>query len=238
MNVDKAMFEPIKSKRTFEEVSSNIKALIIDGVLKPGDKLPSEVELAKQFQVGRPTIREALRILELSGLVSVQKGFGGGPVIKDTILGKISNLIVDAFKMERITVPEFVDARLVIEKAVMNEAIDRAQDDDIETLRENILKAKELIKNNERATDINFEFHSILARASGNHVFMILEHSVNAIHRALRSRTNVALKSSKKAVKAHEEILDALVERDREKAVLLMDEHIKAIGDTLQNGNK
>ena len=77
MSVDKTIFIPVENKRTFEEVSSKIKNLIFEGVLKPGDKLPSEAELAKQFGVGRQTIREAFRILELSGLLTVQKGFGG-----------------------------------------------------------------------------------------------------------------------------------------------------------------
>jgi len=67
MNAQKAIFTPIKSKRAFEEVSSRIKELIFEGVLKPGDKVSSEGELAKQFNVGRQTVREALRILELSG---------------------------------------------------------------------------------------------------------------------------------------------------------------------------
>ena len=121
MDVDKAIFSPVESKRTFEEISSNIKALIIEGVLKPGDRLPSETELAKQFQVGRQTIRESLRILELSGFVLVQKEFGGGPIIKDTILGKVTNLLLDAFKMEKIAASEFVEARSVIEKAIIND---------------------------------------------------------------------------------------------------------------------
>jgi DNA-binding transcriptional MocR family regulator len=71
------LFTPIESKRTFEEISSKVKTLIFDGTLKPGDRLPSELELAKQFGVGRQSVREALRLLELSGFVSIQKGYGG-----------------------------------------------------------------------------------------------------------------------------------------------------------------
>lgn len=78
MNIEKPIFEPFKNnKRAFEEVSSSIKSLIFKGILQPGDKLPSEGELANQFNVGRQTVREALRILELSGFIKVQKGFGG-----------------------------------------------------------------------------------------------------------------------------------------------------------------
>ena len=65
------IFTPLKGKRAFEEVSSQIKKLVFEGVLKPGDRLPSETELAVRFNVGRQTIREALRILELSGFITV-----------------------------------------------------------------------------------------------------------------------------------------------------------------------
>ena len=88
----KPLFVPIQSLRTFEEVSSRIKELIFNGTLKPGDKLPPETQLAQEFNVGRQTIREALRLLELSGFIKIQKGGGGGSFIADTILIPVSGL--------------------------------------------------------------------------------------------------------------------------------------------------
>ncbi len=75
---------PYKKRRAFEEIANNIKELISKGYLKPGDRLPPETEIARQFDVGRNTIREALRILELSGFVKIQMGGKGGPLIIDT----------------------------------------------------------------------------------------------------------------------------------------------------------
>lgn len=235
MNVDKATFAPVENLRAFEKVSSNIKALIVEGVLKPGDKLPSETELAKQFQVGRQTIREALRILELSGFIAIQQGFAGGPIIQDTILGKVTNLLLDAFKMEKIAASEFVEARSVIEKAIINYAMDNAQDDHIAALQDLVTRAKSKIAKKELATDINFEFHSILAKSSGNSVFVILEGAISAIHRVLRNKSDVDFHSSKKAVEAHEKILDALIRKDRKRAIELTERHIMTIGKTLKN---
>lgn len=226
MSVDKAMFKPFKTQRTFEEVSSKIKALIFDGTLKSGDKLPSESELAKQFNVGRQTVREALRILELSGFIIVKKGYGGGAIIKDSISKKIRNLILDAFKMEKISIDEFTTARLTIEKAILNSAIDNADDRDIKDLHENIDKANELIKRKEVAIDLNFKFHSLLAKASKNSVFVIVEGAINAIHRNLRSRISPNFEISKIAVQNHEKILDALIKKKRETAINLIEKHI------------
>ena len=220
------LFTPIESKRTFEEISSKVKNLIFDGTLKPGDRLPSEQELAKQFGVGRQSVREALRLLELSGFVSIQKGYGGGPVVKDTISTQIRNLYLDAFRMEKITVEEFTSARSVIEKAILNEVIDKADESDIKRIRANLAEAEELIANKKMATDENFDFHALLAQASKNKVFIILERSINAIHRNLRSRSTADYKTTRNALKAHQKILDAIINKDREKAIKLLDQHI------------
>ena len=220
------LFTPIESKRTFEEISSKVKNLIFDGTLKPGDRLPSEQELAKQFGVGRQSVREALRLLELSGFVSIQKGYGGGPVVKDTISTQIRNLYLDAFRMEKITVEEFTTARSVIEKAILNEVIDKADERDIKRIQANIAEAQELVANKKLATDENFDFHALLARASKNKVFIILEKSINAIHRNLRSRSTADYKTTRNALKAHQNILDAIINKDREKAIRLLDKHI------------
>ena len=220
------LFTPIESKRTFEEISSKVKTLIFDGILKPGDRLPSELELAKQFGVGRQSVREALRLLELSGFVSIQKGYGGGPIVKDTISTRIRNLYLDAFRMEKITVAEFTSARLAIEKAILDEVIDKADDSDIKRIQANLAEASELIADKKIATDENFDFHALLARASKNKVFIILEKSINAIHRNLRSRSTADFKTTLNAVKAHQKMLDAIINKDREKAIKLLDRHI------------
>ena len=220
------LFTPIESKRTFEEISSKVKALIFEGTLKAGDRLPSEQELAKQFGVGRQSVREALRLLELSGFISVQKGYGGGPIVQDTIAARIRNLYLDAFRMEKITIDEFTTARSVIEKAIINEVIDKADESDIRRLQENLTRAQELTAKKELATDQNFDFHALLAKASKNRVFIILEKSINAIHRNLRSRSTADFETTHNAVKAHQKLLDAIINKDREKAIKLLEQHV------------
>ena len=229
MSVDKTIFKSVKRQRAFEEISLKIKELIFEGVLKSGDKLPSEGDLAKQFNVSRQTVREALRILELSGLIVVKKGFGGGTVIKNNISGRIVSLLSDAFRMEKVSADEFTAARLTIERAIFNEAVDNADDRDIENLRKNIDRAKNLIAKNEMAADLNFEFHSLLADASKNKVFIILERAVNAIPHDIRSRRTADIKTSETAVRAHEKILGALVRKEREKAISLLERHILTV---------
>ncbi|HUL31919.1 MAG TPA: FCD domain-containing protein [Thermodesulfobacteriota bacterium] len=223
------VFVPVRSKRTFEEVSSQIKKLILDGVLQPGDKLPSEGTLGKQFHVGRQTVREALRILELSGFISVQKGFGGGSVVRNNVLKRTSGLLLDALQMEKVGLKEFTAARLLIEKGILNEAIDRADGRDIRDLQRNVAESKALIKRGKFATDINVEFHSLLARASRNRVYVLFERTINDMHLDLRRRRSPNFAIDQAAVQAHEEILDALIEKDRDRANRLLEKHLLAV---------
>ncbi len=232
----KGMFVPVRSKRTFEDVSSQIKKLILNGVLQPGDKLPPEGELGEQLNVGRQTVREALRILELSGLISVQKGFGGGSVVSDNILTKTSGLLLDAFQMQKISINEFTTARLLIEKGILSEAIDHATEEDIRDLRRNVEESKDLIVKGTLVTDLNFEFHSLLARASKNTVYILFERTINAILLDLRRRSAKNFLIDKNAVQAHEQILDALVRKDRERAISLLEKHILVISRFYRRG--
>ena len=163
---------------------------------------------------------------------SIETGVSGG-IVKNNIDIAISNLYLDALQMEDITVEEFTAARMAIEKIILNDAIDNAEDRDIKDLQENLSKAKDRIAKKELATDLNFEFHSLLARASKNKVFGILEKTINAIHHNLRSRRTADFKTSKTAVQAHEKMLDAIIKKDREKATKLLEHHVVAIRKSL-----
>jgi DNA-binding FadR family transcriptional regulator len=225
----KSIFVPVRSKRTFEDVSSQIKKLIVEGVLQPGDKLPPEGALSGQFNVGRQTVREALRILELSGFISVQKGFGGGSIVRNEILKRTSGLLLDALHMEKITIKEFTAARLLVERGILEEAVENVTDEDIRDLQRNLEKSKKLIAMGKLATDVNIEFHSLLARASKNTIYALLERTINAVHLDLRKRRPRNFIVDKAAVRAHELILDALMKRDRKRAIHLLERHISAV---------
>jgi GntR family transcriptional repressor for pyruvate dehydrogenase complex len=92
-------FPKMKRDRVFEQVSNEIKKQIGSGTLKPGDRLPPENELARNFNVSRQTIREAMRILELSGFLSIKRGVKGGPIIENTISSQVSKALAEAIQM-------------------------------------------------------------------------------------------------------------------------------------------
>jgi GntR family transcriptional regulator, transcriptional repressor for pyruvate dehydrogenase complex len=226
------IFHPVKPRRAFEEISAEIKRLIFKGTLKPGDRLPSETELANQFGVGRQTIREALRLLDLSGFISMQKGCAGGPLVVDTILNSIGNSFLEAFQMKRITIEELTVTRTEIEKIVIDYVLRNAEEADIKALEENISEARRKLENNLPAFDTNVQFHKLLARASKNLVFLIVMESIVPVISDSRSQLGHRLEVSERCVVEHEVILDTVRRKDR-MAIDLLEQHLVRVGEGL-----
>ena len=204
--------------------------MIFDGILKPGQKLPSETHLAEMFQVGRQSVREALRLLELSGFITIQRGIKGGPVIKDTMLNKIASMYLDAFKFNRIAIGDVTFARYEIEKSVLLLTCKNVDDSDFQELEDNIREAEGKLKNDIIAFEENVHFHRLLARASKNHVFMIVMESLLSVLSNFRSKVDTAgLERSKKITRLHGEILEAIRHDDRARALALLEENLKEV---------
>lgn len=234
MGSKQELFAPLNSKRAFDEIASKIKDLILKGILRPGDSLPSETELARQFGVGRPTVREALRILELSGFIVIQQGYGGGPVVKHTILNKISSLFLDAIQLGKVSIGQLTAARMGIEKAMMESVIDHAGDAEIEALQENILDAWDNAEKGLSCTEVNIDFHRILARASKNPMFEILIESIVVGYHGYHNRVPPDADTCSRAIRDHEKLLAVIKKKDKTKALDLLDQHFQELKKRLQ----
>lgn len=221
------LFSPIKPKRAFEEICDEIKRLIFTGTLKPGDRLPTELELTSQFNVSRQTVREALRLLETTGFINMQKGGTGGPLIVDTILNTISNSFLDAFQLRKISVDELTAARIEIEKMVLKAVLAWDDQDFIKALEANVAHARELLASEMEPFRELMEFHMLLARASKNYIFVIMVESLSAVTADIRSRLSSGIELDREAVLGHERILQAIKRRDREKALAAMEKHLR-----------
>lgn len=229
------LFKPISSRRTFEMISAKIKDLVFDGVLQPGDKLPSESQLSQQFNVGRQTIREALRLLELSGFITIQKGSRGGPIIQDTVVVKIKDLFLDAFRLKKITLSDLTTARLEIERLILRFAFDNCNQTDIEKMKENVAQAREKIEAGQMATEENIVFHKLMGEASHNHVFVISIEVLMAVHGDFLSEIPTDIDISRRVVEYHEKILQAIIDDQRELADQLLEEHLIEVRERLSD---
>jgi DNA-binding FadR family transcriptional regulator len=124
--VPKPSFAPIKTQRTFEAVCEQIRAQLAAGTLKTGDKLPAERELAVEFQVSRSALREALRTLEMAGIIRNAKGVKGGSFIQAAEPDHIVQAMRDYVHLGKVTLDELTEARLATMDIIIRLACERA----------------------------------------------------------------------------------------------------------------
>src|SRR5579885_1247938 len=110
------LFEPIEApKRNFEIVEASIRREIYNGTLAPGQKLPNELELARQFNVGRSAVREALKVLELAGLLVVRRGYNGGTFVAPPDFEEASETVTLTFRPDHMAIDQLLEACQTIE---------------------------------------------------------------------------------------------------------------------------
>lgn len=173
---DKVLFTPYTPTRAFDEVAGRIKEVILDRQLIPGDRLPSERSLAQQFQVGRLTIREALRTLETKGLIEIKKGSGGGAFVASHNLGAVTSIIKDNLLLEGLTSDQITEARIALECAAAESAARHATEEDLERIALCIEESEVIMADVERGREIvmkMIQFHSLIAEASHNLPFIM-----------------------------------------------------------------
>jgi GntR family transcriptional repressor for pyruvate dehydrogenase complex len=226
----KGLFYPLESQRSFERVSSRIKDAIVDRRLKPGDRLPSETELATRFAVSRQTIREALRTLEQAGfLATPKKGAMGGTTVQNTIAQAIGSLFMDALRMETVSIDEVNVARKAIEGIIVGFAIENAQDEDIRLLEDSLAEAVTAIEEGRMSTDSDLEFHRLVARASGNQVLEVVADAILSFMRGILTRNPPTLLMSRCAIDCHGLFLEAMKRKDVELGRRIMLEHLETV---------
>jgi GntR family transcriptional repressor for pyruvate dehydrogenase complex len=162
-------FQTVEKSRLSDDIARQIEQAIREGRLVPGQVLPSERDLTKTFNVSRPIIREALRILEIQGFVSIQQG--RGTLVKDPETDIFNLPISEWLEKNMQLLNEFYEARLAIEPACAALASQRATYKQLRSLQENLEESERLAQNEENPAalvSLDIDFHSEIARMSGN----------------------------------------------------------------------
>lgn len=179
-------FRPVKTRRIFEEICDAIREKLVSGELKAGDRLPSERELSEMLDVSRTALREAIRTLEIAGIVEMRKGSKGGAFITESGVGQVTRTFSDMLDFGRVSLAALLEARLLVMDAVVRSACERANAADIERLSRNVAETVELTRQGryEERTLKAVEFSTLLANSTGNQVMSaILEAMASVIRR-------------------------------------------------------
>ena len=224
-------FQRVRSRRIFEEIAEQIRAQLSAGVFKPGDKLPPERTLADQFKVGRNAVREALRTLEIAGIVILKKGAKGGAFIREGDPNVVANTMGDLLRLGSISLAQLTEARLWIQSISTRVAVERATDEDIAKLEANVQEAERLFLAGEfeRKAHVNIEFHILLAQATHNPVFVPIVASLMETMRHFVNR--IGPERQKATLQSRHRLLQYIKERDSDRAVAEMESHLLRLED-------
>ncbi len=225
-------FKPIKQVRVSEEVAEQLKQSILSAQLRAGDKLPSERDLAEQFQVSRLAIREALRSLQNAGFVAARQGSGGGVFVTDLTFEQLSNAYLDLFVADKISIPELLELRLLVEPEVASSAARHISPFYEKRLRD-ALEAENLpISSLLEDVDRKMPVHYILADMCGNRFFEGLVHSTLKLTRRVMEVVNPEPQDiHPKGM--HDAVVAAVFKGDSEAARASMRRHMVEFGENL-----
>jgi GntR family transcriptional repressor for pyruvate dehydrogenase complex len=230
-------FRPIHTRRAFEEICERIREQLALGVLKPGDKLPPERDLAQQLGVSRNVLREALRTLEMAGVLRLQKGVKGGAFIQEGDTSRMNDVMRDMLSLGTISVRELSEARIHVLDLVVRLACANARQPDFEALEANIERT-ELATSEGRMLDrveCSREFYKLLAMATRNKVIAMIVDSVTEIHmRFVYAKVASSGAATPRLAEKRRQFLSALRARDVLAAARLMRIHLESVQRMLE----
>ena len=230
-------FRPIHTRRAFEEICERIREQLALGQLKPGDKLPPERDLAQQLGVSRNVLREALRSLEMAGVLRLLKGVKGGAFIREGDTSRMNVVMRDMLSLGTISVRELSEARIDVLDLVVRLACTHARQVDFEALEANIERT-ELATREGRLLDrveCSREFYKLLAASTGNKVIAMIMDSVTEIHmRFVYAKVVSSGVAMRRLAEKRRQFLLALRARNASTAARLMRAHLESVQRMLE----
>jgi GntR family transcriptional regulator, transcriptional repressor for pyruvate dehydrogenase complex len=220
-------FEAVRKNKVYEEVAQQIERLILKK-LRPGDKLPSERELAELLKVSRGSIRDAIRGLELRGLVEPRQGTG--TIVRETgAVELVANPFENPLKRRREMVTELLDFRKMLEPPLAARAAMHASTDEISEMEEILQRQAEKQNQGDAAVAEDAEFHYSIALASGNGVVLKVLDIIMDLLRDTRERSLQVEGRPQKSLAGHRRILAAIKRHDADGAKSAMRRHIEDV---------
>jgi GntR family transcriptional regulator, transcriptional repressor for pyruvate dehydrogenase complex len=228
--VRETVFQPIRPKRVSEEIVQQIKDLIARGSLAPGERFPPEREMALQLNVSRPTLREAIQVLEHLGLV--RSVHGDGTYVLDVgeqcLRDPLHSLILESD--HRIV--ELAEFRTAIESWAVGLAAGRIQPKDVSLLKEILEEMEEGLNAGRSIHHLDAEFHLTIARASQNGIYFHVANTIfylfAEVTRLSHERIFVSRRDQEGLLEEHRGIFGALQRGDSSGARRLMNQHLRS----------
>lgn len=229
---DGEMFKTVSLSRVSQAIVEQIRTLLRQGRLRPGDRLPSERELCERFGVSRVTVREALRVLEAGGLIEVRVGARGGAFVTTPTSRKVGEGLADLLNLSPLTAAEVTEARQVFELGIVPMVVERATDEDIAALRDLTLAHQRALERGDYTMSLSADFHVRVAACTHNAAIEMLVQSFHGpLLMSLLEAQVIAPLMGHRGSGEHREFIEAVADRDVHRAREIMREHLQRTAD-------
>jgi len=235
----KLIAEPLRVRRLSEVVETHLRDVILGGETEPGERLPTEKQLSEQFGVSMVTAREALKGLEMLGLVERKKGKGGGIFVREMKSDALKLPLFSFFSAKKVSSQHLTELRTIVEPAAVRLAAAHITEREIKVLENNIRYCEQKIKS---IGDIfseaeffeieekNVEFHRLIAEATHNPVLALtVDYLMDFLFTYKKKTLEPDLQFSKGTIRDHRRILTYVKQGDAEGAARKMDRHLVSL---------
>lgn len=223
-----ALLKPIKRVRLYEKAVEQIQSLIVRKQYKPGDRLPPERSLAEQLNISRPSLREALRILDVMGLIEIK--IGDGIYVKGVnFLPYIESLnlsIGSRLQMEKETFVKLWEVRKILEEGMVDLSTRQITEPFLKSLWQCIESMEKNINDQSAFISSGVQFHRLIAEAGQNEFLILIWDTLANLIRRSHDRIYRIARSPKRSLSAHKKIYLALKGKEPTKAVEAMRQHM------------
>jgi GntR family transcriptional repressor for pyruvate dehydrogenase complex len=222
-----ADFEPLRKVRCYEQVAEQIRKLIASGALKAGDRLPAERDLAVKLGVGRSSIRDAVRTLEVMGILEPRQGHG--TLVRELSADALVLPLRSALTHKREMVAELLDVRRMLEPSLAARAARNATADEIARMEEILRRHEAKLHRGEQAIEEDSQFHYAIALAARNGVVLRVLDVLMDLLVESRSRSLQVPGRPRRSFEGHRRILRAIQRRDPKAAEAAVRRHLQEI---------
>ncbi len=222
----KPEFEAVRRNRIYEEIARQIEKMITEK-MKAGDRLPPERQLADMFGVSRSSIRDAIRTLEMSGLVEARQGLG--TVVREHSADAVVNPLTQVLVQKRKLVGELLEVRKMIEPPLAARAAVHATADEVAEMDNILRRQEEKMRGGELAIEEDNDFHYAIALAADNSVVLKVLDVLMDLLRDTRERSLQVEGRPERSMAGHRDILDAIKRQDPIGAETAMCRHIESV---------
>ncbi|PKB67843.1 MAG: hypothetical protein BZY81_03680 [SAR202 cluster bacterium Io17-Chloro-G4] len=217
----------VQRRRLYEDIVQQFHSLIRQGVLQHGARLPSERMLAEQFNVSRSSVREAIRSLELQGLVVSRRG--SGTFINTEAIESVVALLASTLSTGNETMKEIFEVRHLLEPQIAAVAATRADQDEVQRLADILEEQQQQLAQGETGVDADTAFHFALAAATHNSALVKVVSAVEDILRLSRDKSLQEPGRAKRSLDSHRQILEKVRSGDAEGARTAMEYHLTSV---------